>query len=230
MSPCRLGLALFSAIHDLKVTDSDFVRLQMSARGQPRPRGKGSFWRKAAPEVCNANRRDWRTPLGASYRDEFHLPCGHGGAEAEVAAVDGAYGKGWLLRADRAAGGLGDGAGLTATAKREGDTWILNGQKRWIGNAPWCDVSVSIVWARDERDFARPLGIARQASGGDGLAKDASRRVRGSEYPIMSTPSVLRSPAAPSPASFWKSESVLDITPVQGGEHARHPSRDRNQR
>jgi glutaryl-CoA dehydrogenase len=33
------------------------------------------------------------------------------------------------------------------TAKREGDTWILNGQKRWIGNAPWCDIS--IVWARN---------------------------------------------------------------------------------
>ena len=36
------------------------------------------------------------------------------------------------------------------TAKREGDTWILNGEKRWIGNAPWCDVS--IIWARDVAD------------------------------------------------------------------------------
>jgi glutaryl-CoA dehydrogenase len=43
--------------------------------------------------------------------------------------------------------GSGTGGGLTTTAKREGDTWILNGQKKWIGNAPWCDVS--IVWARD---------------------------------------------------------------------------------
>ncbi len=40
--------------------------------------------------------------------DGFHLPRGHGGAEAEVAAADGAHGKGRLLRADRAAGGLGD--------------------------------------------------------------------------------------------------------------------------
>jgi glutaryl-CoA dehydrogenase len=46
--------------------------------------------------------------------------------------------------------GSGTGAGLTTTAKREGDTWILNGQKRWIGNAPWCDIS--IVWARDVAD------------------------------------------------------------------------------
>src|SRR5262245_66519402 len=40
--------------------------------------------------------------------------------------------------------------GLTRTAKREGDTWVLNGQKRWIGNAPWCDIS--IIWARDVAD------------------------------------------------------------------------------
>ena len=46
--------------------------------------------------------------------------------------------------------GSGTGGGLTTTAKREGDTWILNGQKKWIGNAPWCDVS--IIWARDVTD------------------------------------------------------------------------------
>ena len=46
--------------------------------------------------------------------------------------------------------GSGTSGGLTTTAKREGDVWILNGQKRWIGNAPWCDVS--IIWARDVAD------------------------------------------------------------------------------
>src|SRR3989440_1086828 len=46
--------------------------------------------------------------------------------------------------------GSGTSGGLTTTAKREGDTWILNGQKRWIGNAPWCDIS--IIWARDPAD------------------------------------------------------------------------------
>ncbi len=46
--------------------------------------------------------------------------------------------------------GSGTGGGLTTTAQREGDTWILNGQKKWIGNAPWCDVSV--IWARDLAD------------------------------------------------------------------------------
>ena len=46
--------------------------------------------------------------------------------------------------------GSGAAGGLTTTAKREGDTWVLNGQKRWIGNAPWCDIS--IIWARDVAD------------------------------------------------------------------------------
>ncbi|MCC8943572.1 acyl-CoA dehydrogenase family protein [Bradyrhizobium sp. Arg62] len=46
--------------------------------------------------------------------------------------------------------GSGASGGLTTTAKRDGDSWILNGQKRWIGNAPWCDLS--IIWARDLAD------------------------------------------------------------------------------
>src|SRR6266446_7241958 len=46
--------------------------------------------------------------------------------------------------------GSGTSGGMLTTAKRDGDTWILNGQKRWIGNAPWCDIS--IIWARDLGD------------------------------------------------------------------------------
>jgi glutaryl-CoA dehydrogenase len=46
--------------------------------------------------------------------------------------------------------GSGTNAGLLTTAKREGDTWILNGQKKWIGNATWSDVT--IIWAKDVDD------------------------------------------------------------------------------
>src|SRR3954464_11155075 len=46
--------------------------------------------------------------------------------------------------------GSGSSGGLATAANRDGDTWILNGQKRWIGNAPWCDLS--IIWARDVAD------------------------------------------------------------------------------
>ena len=40
--------------------------------------------------------------------------------------------------------------GVTTTARREGDTWVLNGQKKWIGNATFADLV--IIWARDEAD------------------------------------------------------------------------------
>ncbi len=46
--------------------------------------------------------------------------------------------------------GSGVARGLKTTARREGDTWVLNGAKRWIGNATFADVT--IVWARDEED------------------------------------------------------------------------------
>jgi len=46
--------------------------------------------------------------------------------------------------------GSGASGGLTTTAKREGDTWTINGQKKWIGNSTWCDIS--IIWARDVAD------------------------------------------------------------------------------
>ena len=39
---------------------------------------------------------------------------------------------------------------LEATARREGGQWVLNGRKRWIGNAVWCDVIV--LFARDTQD------------------------------------------------------------------------------
>jgi len=46
--------------------------------------------------------------------------------------------------------GSGTAGGLTTTARREGDTWVLNGQKKWIGNATFSDVTV--IWARDLAD------------------------------------------------------------------------------
>jgi glutaryl-CoA dehydrogenase len=46
--------------------------------------------------------------------------------------------------------GSGAAGGLTVTARRDGDTWILNGQKKWIGNATFADVVV--IWARNLED------------------------------------------------------------------------------
>jgi glutaryl-CoA dehydrogenase len=49
-------------------------------------------------------------------------------------------------------GGSDVAGGLETTARREGDTWVLNGEKRWIGNATFADLV--IIWARDEADDA----------------------------------------------------------------------------
>jgi glutaryl-CoA dehydrogenase len=47
-------------------------------------------------------------------------------------------------------GGSDVAAGLRTTARREGGEWVLNGQKRWIGNGTFADLIV--VWARDLAD------------------------------------------------------------------------------
>ena len=39
---------------------------------------------------------------------------------------------------------------LEATARRDGSEWVINGRKRWPGNAVWCDVIVA--FARDIDD------------------------------------------------------------------------------
>ena len=43
-----------------------------------------------------------------------------------------------------------DSVMLETSARKEGDEYVLNGEKRWIGNATFADVV--IVWARDEED------------------------------------------------------------------------------
>jgi glutaryl-CoA dehydrogenase len=46
--------------------------------------------------------------------------------------------------------GSGASRGLMTTAQRDDDSWILNGQKKWIGNATFGDLTV--IWARDVAD------------------------------------------------------------------------------
>ncbi|MDQ3326446.1 MAG: acyl-CoA dehydrogenase family protein [Actinomycetota bacterium] len=46
--------------------------------------------------------------------------------------------------------GSGIAGGLSTTARREGDSWVLDGEKKWIGNASFADLI--IIWARDIED------------------------------------------------------------------------------
>ena len=43
-----------------------------------------------------------------------------------------------------------DSVALETTATREGETWVINGEKKWIGNGTVADVVV--LWARDTAD------------------------------------------------------------------------------
>jgi len=53
-------------------------------------------------------------------------------------------------------GGSDVAAGLRTTARRDGDGWVLDGAKRWIGNATFADHVVT--WARDA-DTGAVLGF-----------------------------------------------------------------------
>jgi len=44
--------------------------------------------------------------------------------------------------------GSATSGGMTTTCRREGGSWILNGEKKWIGNATFADINV--IWAREE--------------------------------------------------------------------------------
>lgn len=46
--------------------------------------------------------------------------------------------------------GSATAGGLTTTCRRTKDGWLLNGQKKWIGNSTFSDIS--IIWARDLDD------------------------------------------------------------------------------
>ena len=46
--------------------------------------------------------------------------------------------------------GSGAAGGLTATCKKTAEGWVLNGEKKWIGNATFADII--IIWARDLDD------------------------------------------------------------------------------
>lgn len=57
-----------------------------------------------------------------------------------------------------------DSVALETSARRDGDQWVLNGFKRWIGNASFADLI--IVWARDTEDGAvKAFVVEKNADG-----------------------------------------------------------------
>jgi glutaryl-CoA dehydrogenase len=66
---------------------------------------------------------------------------------------------------------------MMTTCKREGDTWIINGQKRWIGNAPFADIH--IVWARDvENNHIKGFIVPKETPGVRSVRMDGKIALR----------------------------------------------------
>ncbi len=82
-------------------------------------------------------------------RDALHRPAGLAGPEAALAPPDGPRRALGAFALTEPAHGS-DSVALESTARREGDTWILDGTKKWIGNGSIADIVV--VWARDVAD------------------------------------------------------------------------------
>ncbi len=53
--------------------------------------------------------------------------------------------------------------GMITRAKRDGDTWVINGSKMWITNGSIADIA--IVWAKDEDDIIKGFIIPKDTKG-----------------------------------------------------------------
>ena len=72
------------------------------------------------------------------------------GAEAALAATDGPAGQARRVRAHRTQRTAPTRSAWRPPPRRDGDTWVINGEKKWIGNGTIADVVV--LWARDTAD------------------------------------------------------------------------------
>ncbi len=59
--------------------------------------------------------------------------------------------------------GSATSGGMQTTCRREGDSWVLNGQKKWIGNATFADINV--IWARDEQNQVKGFVVDKDNPG-----------------------------------------------------------------
>ncbi len=77
-------------------------------------------------------------------------------ADASELRTTGAFALTEPMHGSDVAGGMETRArrvsSATGEADEDGDAWVLNGAKRWIGNGTFCDYM--LVWARDEADGA----------------------------------------------------------------------------
>ena len=109
--------------------------------------------------------------------------------------------------------GSGVAAGLTMTAKRIGNTWVLNGQKKWIGNSTFADVIV--IWARDMDDDQVKGFLVRKGNGGlkvDKIEDKMALRIVQNGIITLTECEVPETDRLPAANSYKDTASVLRMT------------------
>jgi glutaryl-CoA dehydrogenase len=109
--------------------------------------------------------------------------------------------------------GSGASRGLTTTARRDGDEWVLNGQKKWIGNATFADYVV--IWARDVEDNQVKGFVVEQPTPGFSTTKMRDKialRVVQNAYITMEDARVPEANRLQNANSFRDTAAVLRLT------------------
>jgi glutaryl-CoA dehydrogenase len=127
----------------------------------------------------------------------------------EMAAMEkiGAFG---LTEPDVGSGAAG---GLTTTARRDGDQWVLDGQKKWIGNATFADYI--IIWARDLSDGQVKGFVVEKGTPGLSTTKMRDKialRVVQNAYITLDGVRVPESSRLQKATSFRQTAAVLRLT------------------
>ena len=105
-----------------------------------------------------------------------------------------------------------DSVGLETTAVRDGDSWVLNGEKKWIGNGSVGDVTV--VWARTEEGAVRGFLVEQDTPGyrGETIRGKASLRAIHQAHITLTDVRVPRDAVLPTSESFKSASTVLLAT------------------
>jgi glutaryl-CoA dehydrogenase len=109
--------------------------------------------------------------------------------------------------------GSGAAGGLTTTARRDGDTWVIDGQKKWIGNATFADYI--IIWARDVGDDQVKGFVVEKGTPGLSTTKIKDKialRVVQNAYITLDGVRVPESSRLQQATSFRQTAAVLRLT------------------
>ena len=109
--------------------------------------------------------------------------------------------------------GSGVAGGLTTTCRQDGGEWVIDGQKKWIGNATFADYI--IIWARDATDGQVKGFVVEKGTAGLSTTKMKDKialRVVQNAYITLDGVRVPESSRLQRATSFRQTAAVLRLT------------------